>query len=112
MPTSWSGGRPTSRAVATCPTSGGSGPRASSRRERIVDDDPAVRTAHARYVSMLGYEVEEAADGFEALAKLALGIDLVLLDIYMPNVDGFEVAARIREHPTNRLVPIIMVTGS
>ncbi len=83
-----------------------------TQRVLIVDDDPAVRMAHARYAKSLGYEAEMAADGVEALAKLALGIDLVLLDIYMPNLDGFEVAARIREHPTNRLVPIIMVTGS
>ena len=83
-----------------------------TQRVLIVDDDPAVRRAHARSAKSLGYDVETAADGVEALAKLALGIDLVLLDIYMPNVDGFEVAARIRELPTNRLVPIIMVTGS
>jgi len=88
-------------------------PRATveTRRVLVVDDDPSVRSVHGRYVKQLGYEAEEAADGFEALTKLALDIDLVLLDIHMPNMDGFEVAARIRAHPDHALVPIIMVTG-
>jgi putative two-component system response regulator len=47
---------------------------------------------HARYVQHLGYDVEHAADGFEALTKLALDIDLVLLDIHMPNMDGLRSA--------------------
>ena len=82
------------------------------QRVLIVDDDAAVRLVHSRYVEQLGYEVETAEDGVEALTKLALGVDLVLLDLYMPNMDGFEVAAKIRQHPTHGLVPIIMVTGS
>jgi putative two-component system response regulator len=82
------------------------------QRVLVVDDDPSVRLIHSRYVEMLGYEVEMAADGVEALTKLALGVDLVLLDLYMPNMDGFEVAARIRQHPTHSLVPIIIITGS
>ncbi len=81
------------------------------RRVLIVDDDPTVIAAHARFVEHLGYEVERAADGFEALAKLTLGIDLVLLDINMPNMDGFEVASRIRAQPEYATLPIVMVTG-
>jgi response regulator RpfG family c-di-GMP phosphodiesterase len=81
------------------------------QRVLVVDDDPSVRLVHSRYVEMLGYEVEMAADGVEALTKLPLGIDLVLLDLYMPNMDGFEVATRIRAHPDHALLPIIMVTG-
>jgi response regulator RpfG family c-di-GMP phosphodiesterase len=82
------------------------------QRVLVVDDDPSVRLVHSRYVEMLGYEVEMAADGVEALTKLPLGIDLVLLDLYMPNMDGFEVAQRIRQHPTHNLVPVIIITGS
>ncbi len=78
----------------------------------IVDDDEMVRKVHARFVERLGYGVETASDGVEALTKLALGIDLVLLDLDMPNMDGFEVTKRIREHPTHGLVPIIVITGS
>src|SRR5688572_15291167 len=84
----------------------------SPQRVLVVDDDETVRRVHGRYVEQLGYIAEPARDGFEALSKLALGIDLVLLDLYMPNMDGFEVAKRIRAHPTYSLIPIIMITGS
>jgi putative two-component system response regulator len=91
-----------------------SSPNGGHRKQRVlvVDDDSSVRAAHARIVSHLGYEVETASDGVEALAKLVLGVDLVLLDLYMPNLDGFEVTDRIRADPEHGLVPIIIVTGS
>ena len=88
------------------------GSRTERQRVLVVDDDESVGRVHARYVEQLGYEAETASDGPEALTKLALGIDLVLLDLYMPNMDGFEVAARIRAHPKHSLIPIIMITGS
>ena len=62
----------------------------------VVDDDQAFLVAHETFVKALGYEVETASDGFEALEKLALDIDLVLLDAKMPGMDGFEVAQRVR----------------
>jgi putative two-component system response regulator len=86
-------------------------PTRTKHRILVVDDDPDVRKAHARIVQALGYEVETAADGIGALAMLPLGIDLVILDGEMPNMDGFEVARRIREIPENVQLPIVMVTG-
>lgn len=80
-------------------------------RVLVVDDNPKVRELHARLAESLGYETETAADGLEALAKIVLDIDLVLLDGDMPTLDGFDVAARIREKPEYRFLPIIMVTG-
>jgi len=77
----------------------------------IVDDDERIRSLHARLAESLGFETELAADGVEALAKLALGVDLVLLDGQMPNMDGFEVAERIREMSQHAFLPIVMVTG-
>jgi putative two-component system response regulator len=77
----------------------------------IVDDDASIRDLHRRLAEHLGYTVETAADGIEALAKLALDIDLVVLDVQMPNMDGFEVAQRIRAQPGRAFLPIIMVTG-
>jgi putative two-component system response regulator len=77
----------------------------------IVDDDERIRMMHARLVGGLGHAYELAADGLEALAKLTLGVDLVLLDGQMPHMDGFEVAQRIRETPEYAFLPIIMVTG-
>jgi putative two-component system response regulator len=83
----------------------------SKARILIVDDDPQIRQLHARLAQSLGYDTETAADGIEALAKLALGIDLVMLDGQMPKMDGFEVAERIRALPGFAFLPIIMVTG-
>ena len=62
------------------------------------------------YLDESGYTVTEAADGAEALAKMRTGgIDLVLLDLMIPEVDGLEVCRRIRsDHPS---VPVIMLTA-
>jgi putative two-component system response regulator len=62
-------------------------------------------------VEGLGHDVEVARDGMEGLAKLQLGVDLVLLDVVMPGLDGFDVCRRIRQDPAGRDVPIIMVTS-
>lgn len=77
----------------------------------MADDDELTRTLHAEFVRGFGYEVEVAADGIEALAKVALGVDLVLTDAHMPNLDGFDVALRIRESRSAQDLPIVMVTS-
>lgn len=77
----------------------------------VADDQDDARRALTRGLKSLGYEVEVAADGIEALAKLPLDADLVLLDAEMPGLDGFEVARRIRADPEYLDLPIIMVTG-
>lgn len=82
-----------------------------SPRILVVDDEADIRDAYVRLVRSLGYRAEVGADGIEALAKLALGVDLVLLDAQMPKMDGFEVAERIRHTPGCEFLPIIMVTG-
>lgn len=77
----------------------------------VADDDPDARRALERALRSFGHEVKVARDGVEALAKLKLDIDLVILDAAMPNMDGFEVAERIRADPDCLDLPIIMVTG-
>jgi diguanylate cyclase (GGDEF)-like protein len=78
----------------------------------VVDDDPDI----ARFVEVnlrsAGYDVAVAADGEEALARAAdLRPDLVLLDVMMPRIDGFEVAQRLRKSPTTANASIIMLTA-
>ena len=85
--------------------------RQRKRRVLIVDDQEESRQTLARVLGSLGYETELAHDGIEALGKLKLDIDLVLLDAAMPNLDGFAVAQRIREDPDFLYLPIIMLTG-
>ena len=82
-----------------------------SHRILVVDDDEDSRKTLVRVLKHLGYETEEAADGIEALAKLVLDADLVLLDATMPNMDGFEVTREIRANPALRDLPVVMVTG-
>ncbi len=82
------------------------------RRILVADDDEHIRTVIAEILSSFGHEVETAADGFEAMAKLELDIDLVLTDAMMPGMDGFEVAAKIRSDSRFADLPIIMITGS
>ena len=77
----------------------------------IVDDDEDFRVSHAAMIKAHGHVPEIASDGFEALAKLIMEIDLVLLDADMPHMDGFEVARRIRSDPVHTHLPIVMVTG-
>jgi putative two-component system response regulator len=82
-----------------------------SYRILVADDDEMVRELHAEFIRGFGYDVELAADGIEAIAKVGLGVDLVLTDAHMPNLDGFDVARRIRETRSSDELPIVMVTS-
>lgn len=82
-----------------------------THRILVADDDELARTLHADFVKGFGYDVEVAADGIEAIAKIGLGVDLVLTDAHMPNLDGFDVARRIRESKTPEQLPIVMATS-
>jgi diguanylate cyclase (GGDEF)-like protein len=78
----------------------------------VVDDDRNLRKIIATNLELAGYDVELAANGEEALATLdRFSPDLVILDVMMPAMDGYEVARRIRNHPINARVPIIMLTA-
>ncbi|HCK99091.1 MAG TPA: two-component system response regulator [Candidatus Marinimicrobia bacterium] len=82
-----------------------------SKRILVVDDDEEVRNIIGELLDIQGYEYEMASDGIEALAKLKLDIDLVLMDVNMPKMDGYETIRRIREEADFRDLPIIMVTS-
>ncbi len=77
----------------------------------VVDDSEPYRKAIVSALASFGHVVESAADGIEAVAKMRLGIDLILLDADMPGMDGFEVARAVRDDPDFSSTPIIMVTG-
>lgn len=85
--------------------------RTAPHRILIVDDDDATRAITKALVQTQGYDVETAADGIEGLAKVRLGIDLVLLDVVMPSMDGFAVCRRIRADSIARDIPVIMLTS-
>jgi two-component system, OmpR family, response regulator ResD len=78
-------------------------------RVLVVDDEPMVREVLSRYLERDGFEVESAADGELALEAFeARRPDLVLLDLMLPRVDGFEVFRRIRASAPS---PVIMITA-
>ncbi len=83
----------------------------ASKRILIVDDEQPTRKLLETTLQTYGDETECARDGFEALAKVKLDIDLVLVDLQMPGMDGFEVARRIRKDPEVCDIPICMITG-
>jgi len=82
----------------------------SADRVLVVDDEPMVRDVLARYLARDGFEVETAADGEAALAAFESDRpDLILLDLMLPRVDGFEVFRRLREGGVAS--PVIMLTA-
>ena len=75
----------------------------------FIEDDTAIRTALRLALEDEGYTVREAKDGADGLAKFAeITPDLVLLDLRLPDISGFEVCRQLRQHS---IVPIIMVTA-
>lgn len=79
----------------------------------VVDDTPQNIKLLEAVLAPRGYEVIPAASGGEALDRAAgTPPDLVLLDIIMPGMDGYEVCRRLRERPETRFLPVVMVTAS
>jgi len=75
----------------------------------VVDDDPHIRELVRHFLQNEGFAVHEAADGAEALAKLeSVKADLVILDIMMPNMDGWQLCGELREHYD---IPLLMLTA-
>ncbi|HEY0554824.1 MAG TPA: HD domain-containing phosphohydrolase [Thermoanaerobaculia bacterium] len=82
-----------------------------THRILVVDDDELHRWLLGGMLGSLGYDFELASDGLEALGKLTGEIDLVLLDVVMPGLDGFEVARRIRADGRFCDLPVILITA-
>ncbi len=78
----------------------------------IVDDDPTNVKLMEAYLFHSSYEIVKAYDGEEALSIVNnMGVDLVLLDIMMPGIDGYEVCRRLKQSEATNLIPVVMVTA-
>ena len=78
----------------------------------VVDDGAANRELIRSYLGQIDCDVREAEDGPAALAQIEISApDLVLLDVRMPKMDGYEVCRRIKAMPHGRLLPVVMITG-
>ncbi len=76
----------------------------------VADDDAMVRTTVSKILKMFGYEVETAVDGFEVIEAIDDTFDVVILDINMPEMDGFETMAKLNE--LNYDTPVLFLTGA
>ena len=77
----------------------------------VVDDDPGTRLAISDYLEMSGYSVITAADGQQALEMVELyRPHLMLTDIVMPRMNGYQLVRSVRHHPSLRLLPVIFLT--
>ncbi len=78
----------------------------------MVDDSPTIQKVVSVTLEAHGHEVVTASDGMEALAKLrTLRPDLVLLDITMPHMDGYQLCRILRSNELTKSVPIVMLSG-
>src|SRR5579863_8242884 len=78
----------------------------------IADDNPQGLELLEAYLSGTDYAVETAVDGDETLRKIqAFGPDLILLDIMMPKISGFEVCKRLKANPATQNIVVLMITA-
>ncbi|HEX8673658.1 MAG TPA: response regulator, partial [Longimicrobium sp.] len=77
-----------------------------------VDDYPAALYATSRVLRQAGYRVLEATTGAEALARAGECPDLIILDVNLPDVDGFEVARRIKADPETATIPVLQMSAA
>jgi CheY-like chemotaxis protein len=79
----------------------------------VAEDDADLREVLTTSLARTGHRVVQARDGAEALAAIERDdIDLLVLDLVMPNIDGFGVLARLKELPNGEGIPVIVVTGA
>jgi PAS domain S-box-containing protein len=78
----------------------------------VVDDNPATLYATSRVLRSVGWDVVEAETGGEALIQAAAGVDLVVLDVNLPDFDGFEVCRRLRALPATSRLPVIHLSAT
>lgn len=84
---------------------------AARRRILVVDDDPEIRSLTRLVLEGEGYVVDEAEDGETAVARaLAGGLDLVLLDVNMPRMSGWQALRVLKADPSLSALPVVMFT--
>lgn len=81
------------------------------KRVLVVDDAVTVRMYHRQLMESVGFEVEEAANGIEALEKgLSSKFDLFLVDVNMPKMDGYRLVEEMRKKEELKAMPVIMIS--
>jgi CheY-like chemotaxis protein len=104
----------TAKAPKRSPSAGASGEKPTEKRPRVlvVDDYTGAREVYARLLSASGYTIEVASSGEEAIEKAIVSQpDLVLMDLVMPGLDGWEAIRRLRADARTRESRILIITG-
>lgn len=84
----------------------------SKKKILIVDDDPAIRKTVQQILTRYEYETETAAEGFEAGMKVpTFQPGLIILDLNMPGVNGFQLCRQIKRNPDTAHIKILIITG-
>ncbi|MEJ6023102.1 response regulator [Ramlibacter sp. PS4R-6] len=78
----------------------------------VVDDNDATRYSTARVLKAAGFRTDEAANGTEAIAKSASGVSAIVLDVNLPDMDGFHVCRVIRARPETEHIPVIHLSAT
>src|SRR5438552_16239312 len=87
-------------------------PSATTLRVLIADDNGDTREMYALYLNMVGYSVDTAEDGHEAILKArALRPDLVVMDLQMPKLDGWAAIRELQSRSETAAIPVIVLTG-
>jgi twitching motility two-component system response regulator PilG len=82
------------------------------RKILVVEDSSTIRKVISITLSQKGYEIIEAGDGLEALSRLnEVKPNLILLDIILPKMDGYQILSIIRDNPEFKNIPVIMLTS-
>jgi CheY-like chemotaxis protein len=103
---------PPSEETKTGRSAVGAGTLGVKRRILVADDNPDVVESFQIMLRILGHDVQTAQDGLEAIEKAEkFRPDVIVLDVGMPMLDGYETATRIRQQPWSREVVLIAVTG-
>ncbi|HET7788254.1 MAG TPA: response regulator [Myxococcales bacterium] len=86
----------------------------ASRAVLLVDDDPDIRDSVGECLRDEGYEVHTAGNGQEALDRLSYGLrpSVILLDLMMPVLNGFEVLQALRDRPDWQGIPVVIVSAN
>ena len=83
----------------------------SGKRILVVEDGITMRMFYQDVLGRAGFIVEEAANGVEGLEKALLGgFDLMIVDINMPKMDGYELVTRIRREPSLQAIPVVTIS--
>jgi len=87
-------------------------PRPTTKIALVVDDEPSVRYYHSYILKRVGFHCEAAANGEEALQKLDhVAIDLAVVDIMMPKLNGLDLIRKIRSRPGQARLPILVISN-